>query len=172
MAAYVNALKKIFVIEDMPAWNPNLRSKTSVRTSETRYYIDPSLATAALQVGPQDLINDLKTFGFIFECLCVRDLRVYADALDGNVYHYRDKNKLECDAVVHLRDGKYGLIEVKLGGEKLIDEGAANLIKLKGQIDTDRMKEPSFMMVLTGVGRYAYKRADGVIVVPVGCLKN
>lgn len=172
VAAYVNALKKIFVIEDMPAWNPNLRSKTSVRTSETRYYIDPSLATAALQVEPQDLINDLKTFGFIFECLCVRDLRVYADALDGNVYHYRDKNKLECDAVVHLRDGKYGLIEIKLGGEKLIDEGAANLIKLKGQIDTDRMKEPSFMMVLTGVGRYAYKRADGVIVVPVGCLKN
>lgn len=172
VASYISALKKIFVVEDMPAWNPNLRSKTAVRTSDTRYYVDPSIAAAALQVGPQDLIDDLNTFGFILECLCVRDLRVYADSLDGEVYHYRDKNGLECDAVVHLRNGKYGLIEIKLGGEKLIEEGAKNLMKLKEQIDTNKMKEPSFTMVLTGVGNYAYKRADGVMVVPIGCLKN
>lgn len=172
VASYISALKKIFVVEDMPAWNPNLRSKTAVRTSDTRYFVDPSIAAAALQVGPQDLIDDLNTFGFIVESLCVRDLRAYADALDGEVYHYRDKNGLECDAVVHLRNGKYGLIEIKLGGEKLIEEGVENLIKLKAQIDTDKMKEPSFMMVLTGIGNYAYKRADGVVVVPIGCLKN
>lgn len=172
VSSYLDALRKIFVVEDMPAWNPNLRSKTAIRSSDTRYYIDPSIATAALGVGPQDLIADLKTFGFLFETLCVRDLRVFADALGGNVYHYRDKEGLECDAVVHLRNGSYGLIEVKLGGEKLIEEGSANLKTLSEKIDTDKMKKPSFLMVLTGTGDYAYRRADGVYVVPIGCLKD
>lgn len=170
--SYINALKSIFVIEDMPAWNPNMRSKSAIRTSDTRYYIDPSIACAALGLGPQDLINDLNTFGLIFETLCVRDLRVYAQPIDGLVYHFRDKTGLECDAVVHLRNGRYGLVEIKLGGDKLINEGAANLITLRDRIDTDRMKAPSFMMVLTAVGEYAYRRTDGVIVVPVGALKN
>ena len=170
--AYLTALRKIFVIEDMPAWNPNLRSKTAVRTSNTRYYVDPSVGVAALGLGPNDLINDLNTFGLFFETMCVRDLRVYADALDGSVYHYRDKNGLECDAVVHLRNGSYGLIEIKLGGEKLIDDGAKTLMALSNIIDTSRMKAPAFCMVLTGVGDFAYKRTDGVYVVPIGCLKN
>ena len=170
---YINALKKIFVIEDALAWNPNLRSKTAIRTSDTRYFIDSSIATAALGLGPKDLINDLKTFGLIFETMCIRDLRVYADALGGNVYHYRDKNNLECDAVVHLRNGSYGLIEIKLGGKDLIDEGAKSLKSLENKIDTTKMKNPSFLMVLTGVGDYAYKRPeDGVLVVPIGCLKD
>lgn len=172
VASYVNALRKIFVIEDMPAWNPNLRSKTAIRSSDTRYYIDPSIAAAALGIGPNDLINDLKTFGFLFETLCIRDLRVYADALGGGVYHYRDKDGLECDAVVHLRNGKYGLIEIKLGGDKLIEEGAKSLKALETKIDTDKMNAPSFLMVLTGTGDYAYRRRDGVYVVPVGCLKD
>ena len=169
---YLNALKRIFVIEDSPAWNPDLRSKTAIRTSETRYFVDPSIASAALGLGPQDLVNDLKLMGLIFENLCVRDLRVYADALDGNVYHYRDKTGLECDAVIHLRDGRYGLIEIKLGGDKLISEGAENLLKLAGRIDTDKMKRPSFLMVLCGVAPFAYKRDDGVFVVPIACLKD
>ena len=172
VASYVNALRKIFVIEDMPAWNPNLRSKTAIRSSDTRYYIDPSIAAAALGIGPNDLINDLKTFGFLFETLCIRDLRVYADALGGGVYHYRDKDGLECDAVVHLRNGKYGLIEIKLGGDKLIEEGAKSLKSLETKIDTDKMNVPSFLMVLTGTGDYAYRRRDGVYVIPVGCLKD
>ena len=170
--SYIKALKKIFVIEDSLAWNPNLRSKTAIRTSDTRYFSDPSIATAALGMGPNDLINDLNTFGLIFETLCVRDLRVYADALDGTVYHYRDKNGLECDAVLHLRNGKYGLIEIKLGGNELINEGAASLLKLADSIDTGRMLKPSFLMVLTGIGDYAYKREDGVLVVPIGALKH
>ena len=169
--SYLNALRKIFVIEDSAAWNPNLRSKSAIRTSDTRYFIDPSIATAALGMGPNDLLNDLKTLGLFFETLCVRDLRVYADALGGQVYHYRDKNGLECDAVIHLRNGSYGLVEVKLGGSVLIEEGAAALKKLASKIDTTKMKSPSFMMVLTGIGDYAYLRKDGVIVVPVGSLK-
>ena len=169
---YLTALRKIFVIEDMPAWNPNLRSKTSVRTSDTRYFVDPSVGVAALGLGPNDLIGDLNTFGLFFETMCIRDLRVYADALDGGVYHYRDKNGLECDAVVHLRNGSYGLIEIKLGGEKLIEQGAKTLTSLANIIDTSRMKAPSFCMVLTGVGDFAYRRTDGVYVVPIGCLKN
>ena len=170
---YIKALKEIFVIEDAIAWNPNLRSKTAIRTSDTRYFIDPSIATAALGLGPMDLINDMKTFGYIFETLAIRDLRIYADAIDGKVYHYRDKNNLECDAVVHLRNGSYGLIEVKIGGAALIDEGASSLKTLSAKIDTERMKKPSFLMVLTGIGEYAYKRPeDGVLVVPVGCLKD
>ena len=172
VALYINALKKIFVIEDMPAWNPNLRSKTAIRSSDTRYYIDPSIAAAALGIGPQDLLNDLNTFGFLFETLCIRDLRVFADALNGTVYHYRDKSGLECDAVVHLRNGSYGLIEIKLGGERLIEEGASNLTALCRKLDTDKMKKPSFLMVLTGTGDYAYRRSDGILIVPAGCLKD
>ena len=171
--SYVKALKEIFVIEDSVAWNPNLRSKTAIRTSDTRYFIDPSIATAALGMGPKDLINDMETFGLIFETLAVRDLRVYAESLDGKVYHYRDKNNLECDAVVHLRNGSYGLIEIKIGGTNLINGGATNLKLLSDKIDTTKMKKPSFLMVLTGIGDYAYKRPDdGVLVVPIGCLKN
>lgn len=170
--SYVNALKKIFVVEDMPAWNPNLRSKTAIRTSDTRYFSDPSIASAAMGIGPNDLVSDLNTLGLYFETLCVRDLRVYSEALDGQVYHYRDSNGLECDAIVHLRNGNYGLIEIKLGGDRLIDEGAANLIKLSNKIDTTKMKKPSFLMVLVGVNKYVYKRQDGVLVVPIDCLKN
>ena len=172
VASYVSALRKIFVVEDMPAWNPSLRSKTAIRSSDTRYYIDPSIAAAALGVGPNDLINDLKTFGFLFETLCIRDLRVFADALNGEVYHYRDKGGQECDAVVHLRNGNYGLIEIKLGGDRLIEEVAKNLKSMEAKIDTDKMNTPSFLMVLTGTGDYAYRRQDGVYVVPIGCLGN
>ncbi len=171
--SYINALKKIFVIEDSLAWNPNLRSKTAIRSSDTRYFIDPSIATAALGIGPKDLINDLNTFGLMFETLAVRDLRVYAEAMDGTVYHYRDKSNLECDAVVHLENGSYGLVEIKLGGAQLVREGASTLIELANKLDTTKMKKPSFLMVLTGIGEYAYKRPDdGVLVVPIGCLKN
>ena len=172
VASYINALKKIFVIEDMPAWNPNLRSKTAIRTSDTRYYVDPSIAAAALGIGSQDLIGDLNTFGFLFETLCIRNLRVFADALNGQVYHFRDKDGLECDAVIHLRNGSYGLVEIKLGGERAIESGAASLQALGGKIDTEKMKSPAFLMVLTGTGDFAYRRADGVYVVPIGCLRN
>ena len=170
--SYINALKKIFVIEDMTAWNPNLRSKTAIRTSDTRYFIDPSIAIAALGLGPNDLISNLNTFGFIFETMCVRDLRIFADAINGKVYHYRDKSGLECDAVLHLRDGKFALIEIKLGGDKLIDKAINNLKKLVNKINTDKMKKPSFLMVLTAIGDYAYRRQDGIYIVPLGCLKN
>lgn len=172
VSSYINALKRIFVIEEMEAWNPNLRSKTAIRTSNTRYYIDPSIAAAALGLGPQDLLSDLRTFGLLFETMCIRDLRVFADVLNGNVYHFRDKTDLECDAVIHLRDGSYGLIEIKLGGESLIEEGVATLKKLNGKLDTSKMKNPSFLMILTGIGNYAYRRPDGIYVVPIGCLKD
>jgi len=168
---YIDALKMIFVIEDMAAWNPNLRSKTAIRTSDTRYFVDSSIATAALGLGPSDLLNDLNTMGLLFETLAVRDLRVYADALDGKIYHYRDKTGLECDAVMHLRNGSYGLIEIKLGGDTLIAEGVKTLIDLSKKIDTTKMPAPSFLMVLTGIGDYAYRRNDGVYVVPIGCLR-
>lgn len=155
----------------MSAWNPALRSKTAIRTSDTHYFVDPSIAVAAMRIGPNDLLNDLETFGLLFETLAVRDLRIYTDALDGNVYHYRDKNNLECDAVIHLENGKYGLVEIKLGGDNLIDNGADSLKKLANKIDTTKMPTPSFLMVLIGVGRYAYRRDDGVYVVPIGSLK-
>ncbi len=167
---YVSALKKIFVVEDAPAWNPNLRSRTAIRTTDTRYFVDPSIATASLGLGPKDLVGDLSTLGFVFENLCIRDLRIYAQPLDGRVYHYRDHNGTECDAVVHLRNGSYGLVEIKLGGDKLIEEGAAALAKVESILDLGKMKRPSFKMVLTGVGDCAYKRKDGVLVVPVACL--
>lgn len=170
--SYINALKKIYVIEEVPAWNPNLRSKTAIRSSDTRYFVDPSIATAALGIGPNDLINDLHTFGLIFETLCIRDLKVYAESLNGNVYHYRDANNLECDAVIHLRNGDYGLIEIKLGGDELINEGIKSLLELKEKIDTTKMKKPSFLMVLTAVGKYAYKNENNVYIVPIGTLKN
>lgn len=167
---YLNALKKIFVIEDAPAWNPNLRSKTAIRNTDTRYYVDPSIATASMGLGPKDLINDLNTMGLFFENLCVRDLRIYAQSIGGEIYHYRDKSGLECDAVVHLRNGSYGLVEIKLGGDKLIEEGAATLNRFEKIIDTTKMKSPSFKMILTGVGNYAFKRPDGILVVPVRSL--
>ena len=168
---YLRVLRQIFVIEDMPAWNPNLRSRSAIRMSETRYFTDPSIAVAALGIGPDDLLNDVSTFGLLFETMAVRDLRVYAESLDGSLFHFRDRTGLECDAVVHLRNGSYGLIEIKLGGEHLINEGAASLKKLASLVDTSKMPEPSFMMVLTGVGKYAYRRPDGVDVVPIRCLK-
>ena len=169
--SYIDALKKIFVIEDAPAWNPNIRSKTAIRSTDTRYFIDPSIATAALGIGPKDLIHDLNTMGFLFENLAVRDLRIYSELLDGNVYHYRDKSGLECDAVIHLRNGSYGLVEIKLGGDKLIEEGAETLKALSELIDTNSMKAPSFMMVLCAQAPFAYKRNDGVYVVPITSLR-
>lgn len=172
ISSYLEALRKIFVVEDMPAWNPNLRSKTAIRTADTRYFVDPSIATASLGLGPDDLLNDLNTMGFFFESMCVRDLRVFTDALKGQVYHYRDKSGLECDAVVHLRNGQYGLVEIKLGGETLIEEGAETLNELSSQIDTTRMKSPSFKMIMTATGDFAYRRPkDGIYVIPIGCLK-
>lgn len=172
LASYIKALKRIFVVEDMEAWNPNLRSKGAIRTSDTRYFTDPSIATAALGLGPSDLMADLETFGLVFETLCVRDLRVFAEALQGNVYHFRDRYGLECDAVIHLRNGNYGLVEIKLGGDKLIEDGVKTLTTLADKIDTTKMKRPSFLMVLTASGPYAYRRTDGVLVVPIGCLKD
>ena len=169
--SYIDALKKIFVIEDAPAWNPNIRSKTAIRSTDTRYFIDPSIATAALGIGPKDLTQDLNTMGFLFENLAVRDLRIYSELLDGSVYHYRDKSGLECDAVIHLRNGSYGLVEIKLGGDKLIEEGAETLKTLSDLIDTNSMKKPSFMMVLCAQAPFAYKRNDGVYVVPITSLR-
>lgn len=172
IADYINALKKLFVIDDLAAWNPNLRSKAAIRTSNTRHFVDPSIGTAVLELGPNDLINDLDSFGLLFEDMVVRDLRVYADALDGQLYHYRDSNGLECDTVLHRRNGSYALIEVKLGGEERINEGAASLTELAANIDTNKMSIPSFMAVIVGVGKHAYQRKDGVYVIPIGCLKD
>lgn len=170
IASDLDALRKIFVIEDVEAWNPNLRSKTAIRSTATRYFVDPSIAAAALDLGPSDLMDDLNTLGLLFETLCIRDLRTYAEALKGRVFHYRDQSGLECDAVVYLRGGSYGLIEIKLGGQTAIEAGAHTLTALAERIDTDKMKAPSFRMVLTAVGDLAYRRSDGVYVVPVGCL--
>lgn len=168
---YLNFLNRIFVLEDSKSWNPNLRSKTAIRSTDTRYFVDPSIGVAALEIGPEDLVNDLNTMGLFFENLCVRDLRIYAEKLDGQIYHYRDKSGLECDAVMQLKKGVYGLIEIKIGGSRLIEEGAKNLISLACEIDTDKMKKPAFLMVLVGKGDFAYKRDDGVYVVPITCLK-
>ena len=171
VCSYVNALKRLFTVEDMAAWCPNLRCKAPVRTGETRYFVDPSIATASLGLGPEDLMDDLRTFGVMFETMACRDMRVYAEALKGSVSHYKDANGLECDMVVHLRNGRYGLVEVKLGGKELIEKGVATLNKLAGIIDTTKMRAPSFKMVLTAVGGFAYQREDGVIVCPIGCLR-
>lgn len=172
VADYIQALKRLFVVEDLEAWNPNIRSKSAIRTSDTRHFVDPSIGIAALGIGPNDLINDLNSFGLFFEDLAVRDLRVFAEALDGRLYHYRDSSGLECDTVLHRRNGTYALIEVKLGGEKLIEEGVNSLQALANTIDTSKMSAPSFKMVLTAVGQYAYQRKDGIFIVPIGCLKD
>ena len=170
--SYTEALRNVYAIEDADAWNPNLRSKTAVHTSNTRYFVDPSLATAALSAGQGALIADLKTFGFIFETLCIRDLRIYMDALNGKVSHYRDSSGLECDAVLHLKDGRYGLVQVKLGADSdSIKNGVEKLLALKNALDPASVPMPSFMMVLTGNGAYAYRRDDGIYVIPIGCLK-
>lgn len=170
--SYLKALRKIFVVDDIRAWSPSLRSKSVVRTSDTRYFIDPSIATAALDLGPGDLMGDLRSFGYFFETLAVRDLQAYAEAHFGGVHHYLDRNGLECDIVIHARNGHYGLIEVKLGGEDLIAEGAATLNKLANALNPEKMRPPSFKMVLTAVGDYAYRREeDGVIACPIGALR-
>ena len=169
LSSYLNALRRIFVIEDTPAWMPSLRSKTAIRTSPKRNFVDPSIATAVMRTNPSGLLNDFETFGFMFESLCTRDMRIYAQANDGAVFHYRDKNDLESDMIISLRDGRWAPIEVKLGN-KQIDEAAKNLLSLQSKINTEKMGEPSFLMVLTG-GEFAYTRDDGVLVVPIGCLK-
>lgn len=171
VSAYLTSLKQIFVIEEMKAWNPNLRSKTAIRTTETRYYTDPSIACAAMGIGPGNLIKDLKCMGMMFENLCVRDLRAYTEPLGGEVMHYRDANGLECDSVITLRNGQYGLVEIKLGGDRLIEDGAATLTKLASKIDTDAMPAPAFLMILTATGNYAYRRKDGIWIVPIGTLR-
>ena len=171
IADYVNALEKIFAVENAHAWCPNLRAKSSVRTSDTRYFVDPSLAAAALGIGPGNLMDDLPTFGLFFETMAVRDLRVYAEASGGFVEHYRDKTGLECDAVVHLRNGDYGLVEIKLGGETLIGEGVETLDHLATLAQAKLKRQPSFRMVLTAVGPFAYRRKDGIVVAPIGSLR-
>lgn len=170
ISSYIDALRRIFVIEDMGSWNPNLRSKAAISSVDTRYFTDPSIATASLGIVPDDLVGDLNTMGLFLENLCARDLRIYAHALDGEVLHFRNRNGLECDAVIHLRDGRYGLAEVKLGGANAIEAGAKTLNKIDSLVDTDKMNAPSFKMVLTGVGKYAYARPDGVFVVPISTL--
>jgi len=170
LTSYSNAFRKLFVIEDLTAWSPKLRSKTIIRTISKRQFVDPSIAAAALGASPADLINDINTFGLLFESLCIRDLRIYAERINGSVYHYHDSSGLETDAVIHLDNGDWGAVEIKLGGN-MIDKAAENLLKLKRKIDTDHMKEPKFLMVLTGLN-YAYRRPDGIYVVPIGCLKD
>ena len=170
IASHLNALRRIFVVEDLPAWNPALRSKTALRTSPKRHFVDPSIATAVLRVTPDNLLDDFNTFGFLFESLCIRDLRIYAQALDGEVFHYRDKSGLEADAIVHLKDGRWGAIEMKMGSKE-IEDAVENLKKLREKINLDKMREPSFLMVLTGA-ELAYRRQDGVNIVPIGCLKD
>ena len=170
IASYINALRRIYVVEDLLAWNPVLRSKTSLRTSPKREFVDPSIAAATMRLTPTSILEDFNTFGFLFEALCIRDLRVYAQSLDGDLFHYRDKSGLEADAIIHLRDGRWGAIEVKLGSKE-IEEAAIHLLSLEKQINIEKMKSPSFLMILTGT-KYAYKRKDGVYVVPIGCLRD
>lgn len=167
---YLNALRRIFVVEDLPAWLPSMRSKSAIRTSAKRHFVDPSIATAVLRTSPEGLLHDFTTFGFLFESLCTRDIRIYAQAIDGDVFHYRDKSGLEADLIVRLRDGRWGAIEVKLGN-KQTEEAANNLLALQAKIDEEKMGHASFLMVITG-GQYAYRRKDDVLVVPIGCLKN
>ncbi len=169
-ASYVKALERIFVIEDLPAWSPDMRSKTALRTSPKRHFVDPSIAAVALRVSPEGLLKDFKTFGLLFESLCIRDLRVYAQANEGEVYHFCDVSGLEADAIVHLFDGRWGAIEIKMGSRE-IDKAAENLIKLKNKVDLDEMREPSFLAVITAT-EHAYRRKDGVYVIPLGCLKD
>ena len=168
VASYMNALRRILVVEDLPAWNPAMRSRTAIRTTPKRHFSDPSIATAVLRASPDSLLNDFNTFGLLFESLCIRDLRVYAQSIDGDVFQYRDKSGLEADAIVHLHDGRWVAIEVKMGASE-IETAAENLIKLKDKVNTDKMMEPSFLMVLTCT-EFGYRRKDGVYIVPIGCL--
>lgn len=170
ISQYLNALDRIFVTENLPAWNPALRSKTAIRTSPKRQFSDPSIATAVMRLTPERLLEDFNYFGFLFESLCDRDLRVYAEAIDGQVFHYRDASGLESDAVICLNDGRWAAVEVKLGSKE-IEEAAEHLLKLKDRVNTEKMREPSFLMILTGT-EIAYRRDDGVYVVPIGCLKD
>jgi predicted AAA+ superfamily ATPase len=170
IAVYLNALRRIYAVEDLPAWSPAMRSKTALRTSPKRHFVDPSIAAAVLRATPESLLWDFNTFGFLFESLCVRDLRIYAQALDGNVFYYRDNSGLEADAIVHLNDGRWGAAEVKMGPND-IEAAAKNLKSLQEKINLDKMREPSFLMVLTCT-QQAYRRADGVYVVPLGCLRD
>lgn len=168
---YLDAIKDIYIIDDLQPWNPSIRSKTSIRTTPTRHFVDTSIACRALNISPNDLMNDLETFGLFFEDLAVRDLRIYASSLGGEVRHYRDNSGLECDAVIHLEDGRWGAVEIKLGGEKLIDEGCRSLNLLKSKImNKSSEKAPAFLMVLTAVGD-AYQRPDGVFVAPITMLR-
>ncbi len=168
---YMEALKDLFILEDLPAWNPNLRSKTSIRSTPTRHFVDTSIACRALGISPDNLLNDLETFGLFFEDFAVRDLTVYANSLGGTLSHYRDNAGLECDAVVHLEDGRWGAIEIKLGGDELIEHGAKTLKTLRKKIaEKSDEKAPSFLMVLTAVGG-AYRRDDGVLVAPINLLR-
>jgi predicted AAA+ superfamily ATPase len=170
ISQYLSALDRIFVTENLPAWNPALRSKTAIRTSAKRHFVDPSIATAVMRLTPSRLLEDFNYFGLLFESLCTRDLRVYAEAIDGQVFHYHDASGLESDTVVCLNDGRWAAIEVKLGAKE-IEKAAEHLLKLKEKVNTDKMKEPSFLMILTGT-EFAYRRDDGVFVVPIGCLKD
>ncbi len=167
---YINALNRIFVTDNIPAWNPLLRSKTAIRTSSKRQFTDPSIAAAVMRLSPQKIMDDFNYFGFLFESLCDRDLRVYADAMDGELFHYRDSSGLEADAVIALNDGRWAAIEIKLG-TKEVEEAAKHLLALKQRVNTQKMREPAFLMIITGEG-LAYQRKDGVFIVPVGCLKN
>jgi len=169
LTSYSNAFRKLFVIEDLPAWSPKLRSKAVIRTSDKRHFVDPSIAAAALGASPNDLINDLNTFGLLFESLCIRDLRIYADRIGGSVSQYRDSSDTEADAVVRLKNGDWGAFEIKLGSN-MIDEAASNLIKFKQKIDVNQVRELRFLAVLTA-SDHAYRRSDGVYVIPIGCLK-
>ena len=169
--SYLDKLYSLFVIEDIPAWNPNLRSKTAIRTTPTRHFIDTSIATQALGIYPNDLLNDINTFGLFFEDFCIRDLRIYADSIDGKLYHYRDSSNLEVDAIIHLKNGKWGAIEIKLGGEKLINEGIESLKKLYNKIDYSKFKTPEFLAVITATGP-CYKTKDGIYVIPLTMLKD
>jgi len=168
---YMDALKDLFIIEDLLAWNPNIRSKTSIRTSPTRHFVDTSIACRALNISPNDLLNDLKSFGYFFEDFAVRDLSIYASTIDGEINHYRDNTGLECDAILRLPSNKWAAIEIKLGGEKLIQEGADSLNRLKEKLlNKSDETTPAFMMILTACGPL-YKRPDGIYVVPINCLR-
>ena len=169
VSSYLNALERIFVVEDLPAWNPALRSKTPLRTSAKRHFVDPSIATAVMGISANRLMEDFNTFGYLFESLCIRDLRIYANLLDGSVFHYRDKTGLESDAVIVLRDGSWAAVEVKMGAHEF-DSAAENLRKFVNRVDTAKMREPSFLMILSAT-EFAYRRKDGIYVVPLGCLK-
>lgn len=170
--SYIKSLGRIFVIEDVMAWTPSIRSKAAIRSSNTRYFVDPSIATTALGVKPGDLMKDLRSFGIFFETLCMRDLRVYMDAMDGYVRHYHDQTGLECDAVLENVRGDYALVEIKLGGDRLIEEGVGSLNKYWELLDEKNLRKPVFRMILTATGDYAYTRKDdGIIVCPMSCLK-